>query len=152
MKQFKLLGVAMLVSGMLSAGMAQAADVDAVIQQRKGVMGIIGANMGFMGCTLKGACDAGPKVTLKQAQSLAFAASISLATFAENVKGASVKTTASPKIWDDWASYKKGMQIMEERALDLVDAVKSGDKGSMGAAMKGLGETCKGCHDNYREK
>ncbi|MEG3640288.1 c-type cytochrome [Magnetococcus sp. PR-3] len=151
MKMFKILAVSAAMFGLLG-GVAQAADADKVIQKRKGVMTVIGANMGFMGCTLKGKCDAGPKVTLKQAKSLAFAASISLATFKKNARGASIKTTASPKIWDDWKGYKKGMGMMVTRANALVDAVKSGEKKRMGMAMKDLGQTCKGCHDNFREK
>nr|CRH06867.1 putative Cytochrome c, class II [Candidatus Magnetococcus massalia] len=146
------LAAAIMAGVVMSHGVAQAADADATIKHRRGVMTVIGANMGAMGCYMKGQCDYNPKVLAKQAKSLQFAATLSLESFRQNVRGGTVKSTASDKIWSEWDAYARGTQMMQDRAADLVTAVKTGDKKQIGMAMGGLGKTCKGCHDNFRVK
>jgi cytochrome c556 len=44
------------------------------------------------------------------------------------------------------------MQDMQREIDRLGDAAVGGDKASIGAQMSAAGKTCKGCHDEYKEK
>ena len=57
---------------------------------------------------------------------------------------------AKPEIWSDMAGFKKANDKFIVAAAALVKAVGSGDPAAVGAALKGTGKTCGGCHKPYR--
>ncbi|HEV8028886.1 MAG TPA: cytochrome c [Stellaceae bacterium] len=63
------------------------------------------------------------------------------------------KTGAKPEIWKEWDKFKTlpaGLKTEEEK---LAAAIKSGDKGAVGAQLAETGKNgCGGCHTPYREK
>lgn len=58
-------------------------------------------------------------------------------------------TTASSKIWSDMDGFKEAWTAYTEAAA-MMAAVESKD--DLAAAVGAMGKSCKGCHDNYREK
>lgn len=134
------------------AGAAQAQSEDSAIAYRKQVMGVIGNHMKSIVNILKGEVEYGDHLQV-HAAGLADAAKIALKPFEqEAVFGDKEETTATLAIWEDWDKFSTGMETMEERAAALQQAVASGDKGQIGAAVKELGQACKECHDNFRQK
>jgi cytochrome c556 len=78
------------------------------------------------------------------------------ATIAEKLKAAQAlfpegsgggESRAKPEIWTDRAAFDKAMKdgVAAAEALAAV-----GDEAAFAGAMRGLGATCKGCHDKYR--
>lgn len=60
-------------------------------------------------------------------------------------------TDALPVIWKEQDRFTKLITELETSSAKLRDAVAANDKPGTMAAFKAMGESCKGCHDRYRE-
>jgi cytochrome c556 len=56
---------------------------------------------------------------------------------------------ALPAIWENPDDFAERLAAFQTAASKLKSAVAGGD--GVGEAFQGLGQACKGCHDNYRE-
>ncbi|WP_430474787.1 c-type cytochrome [Thalassospira lucentensis] len=125
---------------------------NATVENRKMLMDGIGGAMGTLGCYLKGQCDLPDPVLRNLANGIAFAASAAPAAFEAKTMNATVKTTATEKVWTDWDDFSGRFAGLKEGAIAMAAAAAAGDKSAMGAAMGELGKSCKSCHDTYRSK
>jgi cytochrome c556 len=62
------------------------------------------------------------------------------------------KTRALPVIWQEPEKFQKAADTVRTTTAQLQSAVKSGDKAAIGKALKPVFDSCKGCHDRYREE
>ena len=53
-------------------------------------------------------------------------------------------------IWENPDDFGSKVSALQEAAANLKAAMDSGDMGAFGGAVQGVGQACKGCHDNYR--
>jgi cytochrome c556 len=60
-------------------------------------------------------------------------------------------TKALPKIWEDMAGFKERAEAWKTAAATAAEAEIT-DVASIQATMGPLGETCGGCHENFRAK
>ncbi|MBB4954548.1 cytochrome c556 [Agrobacterium vitis] len=60
-------------------------------------------------------------------------------------------TEASPKIWEDMATFKTKSKALETAATAQLAALPA-DQAGVGAAMKAIGGTCGDCHQAFRMK
>src|SRR5690606_24029758 len=99
MKSLSLLASATLVAFSMTAGVAAAADPDDVINYRKQVMEVVGANTTALGLIAQGKVPH-EESFLAHAEMLAQAATLTKAAFRENTAGKGrEKTTAKPDVW-----------------------------------------------------
>jgi cytochrome c556 len=63
-----------------------------------------------------------------------------------------VKSAALPAVFADMAKFKAAQEQFHGAMDKLVAASKGSDEGATKAAIGGLGKTCGGCHDNFRQK
>lgn len=61
-------------------------------------------------------------------------------------------TDAKMAIWERWSDFEKAADKAKEAADALVVAVDSGDEAAIGNAFKTLGESCKGCHEDFKKE
>ncbi|MBF0446870.1 MAG: cytochrome c [Magnetococcales bacterium] len=128
-------------------------SADSKVEEREMLMEGIGGSMGALGCYVKGQCDElKPKIAKRLAMGIAAMAQPSVEAFRTPTPMSKVKTTATPDIWKNWDKFEDGLMMMGDRAKELAKAIKGGDKVAVKAAMGELGKTCKGCHDDFREK
>ena len=151
----RLLAVGAAAAAVLTTGIALAdghLDPDSAIQYRKSVMGTVGANMKGAALIVQGKVDFKDNL-VAHAHAMAEAAKLAPAAFKENTDGkGGEKTTANSKVWSDWAKFEGGLKALQAEAAKLVTAAEGGDMGAIGAQLGELGKTCKGCHDNFRDK
>lgn len=129
---------------------AQDADPDEAIKYRQGVMRAVGGSAGNIGAILQEKAGS-PDQLGHIAQLLATAAepSYTTAAFKQNTDGQGVeKTRATGKIWENWDDFESRLNKLGE--VTKAAAAADGDVGM--DQMKPVFETCKGCHDEYREK
>lgn len=61
-------------------------------------------------------------------------------------------TKAKPEIWKEPAKFKAGADKLQAEATKLAVAAKTGNLDNLKAAFGPAAETCKACHDAYRNK
>ena len=59
---------------------------------------------------------------------------------------------AKPEIWKEQDKFKAAADKMQAEVGKLSAAAKSGDLNAIKTAFGGVGQSCKACHDNYRNK
>ena len=59
---------------------------------------------------------------------------------------------AKPEIWSDAAKFKAAGDKMLAEVAKLDAAAKGGNQDAIKAAFGAVGGTCKGCHDDFRNK
>lgn len=57
---------------------------------------------------------------------------------------------ALPAIWENGEDFQSKLAAFKKAAASFKAAAGSGDMGQIGGALQQLGQTCKGCHDDYR--
>jgi cytochrome c556 len=62
------------------------------------------------------------------------------------------KTRLKPEFFDKQEDAKKAAIAFNKEANELATVAVSGDAGAIKVQFGKLGETCKGCHDNFRIK
>lgn len=132
----------------LTAGIVTAGDEETV-KYRENVMKIIGGHMGAIVAIVKGEVPYSSELVY-HADSLTAAAPKALPAF--KTEAMTEDSHALPEIWKDWATFEKSAQDMEAATKDLAAAVAGGDQAAIGAALGKVGESCKGCHDNFTEE
>lgn len=134
-----------LVAGI--AGVAQASE--AVTEYRKENMEIIGSHMHSMVKILKGQVSNSDDLAL-HAKGLADAATMTAGAFKEESMDG--KTEAKKAIWSDWAKFEQAADKLKTESAKMAELAAGGDKSAIGAQLGALGKTCKGCHDDFKEK
>ena len=122
---------------------------DQVIAMRQSGMALVG---GFAE-TVKAGIAAGADVKQYNdgAEALVEFAGIYPALFPDGTqKGHDTKAKA--EIWSDRAGFEKANATYLAAAEKFVAATKSGDKAAFADAWKTVGQSCGGCHRNYKEK
>ena len=137
---------AFIVAGALVAGLpcsASQGDID----YREHTMEAIGGHMQALSDILRG------KVRHKDHLSVHAAALASLAEIAPKLflpGSGDGETEALPAIWENPEDFAERLEAFREAGVGLRAAVET--EGDVAAATQKLGQACKGCHDNYREK
>jgi cytochrome c556 len=62
------------------------------------------------------------------------------------------ETHALPAIWEEPEKFGAAVAKAEKATAELRDAAASGDRKAIVSAFKALGQSCKGCHESYREE
>ncbi|MDY0006727.1 MAG: cytochrome c [Spongiibacteraceae bacterium] len=120
---------------------------EGVINHRKGVMEALGGHFGASLAIVKGESQfAGDRAF--HADSIARLAKIAVDSYPEG--SGTGKTKAKPEIWTQPAKFDEAMQTFVDAAQAL--AAAGDDNKAYMASFKSLGESCKGCHDAFKEE
>lgn len=125
------------------------ADEEGEIKYRKSVMTSVRGHMGAIVGILKQSTVNSANLQV-HTDGLAALSIISGTGFPEGSDFG--ETTALPVIWEKPTEFAKAMKQFQDAAAGMAVAGKSGDMAQVGAALKPLGESCKNCHENFREK
>lgn len=120
------------------------------VKYRQSLMGIVGGHTQSFFALLQGKVSH-PEDLAWHADSLAAASKRVKGAYVQNTAGSGVKTEAKDGIWAAGSEFTKLAGDFETAAAALSAAVKSKDQAAIGAAAKGIGASCKGCHDKFKE-
>jgi cytochrome c556 len=119
---------------------------------RHAVFTMLGANMGALGAMAKGKIPFDAEVVEKNSiriNQLSFMIADYTSTDTSAYK---VETTALPDVWTKREAFEKRINDLTVASEKLVKVSTSGDESAIKAAIGGVGKTCGGCHDNFREE
>ncbi len=141
----KTLRVALTACAICVAAPAALAADDNPIEARKGFFQGIKMHMGPMVAVAKGQMDYSDDTRNHAAGMLAFANMTAAMFPAGSGEG---DTGTKPEVWSDADGFAKAVAAFRDAAAKLAAA----DEFAFAPAVMALGKTCKGCHDDYREK
>ena len=136
--------------GLLAASSVQAAEPENYIKYRQSIMKAMAGHSGSSGQILRGLVDAQPGELAFHADALARLNADLLRLFPEGSDFG--ETEALPKIWEDPAGFTQKAKDAANATANFAKAAQGDDAAAMATAYKAVGESCKGCHQNYRER
>ena len=122
------------------------ADPEGEVNYRKGVYRVVGGHMSAMGAIMRNGVYSGDLAY--HANGMKQISMIAPNVFPESSREG--KTNALPAVWEKPEAFKEAMDKFVAAANGIAAAVESGDRREIGGAMKALGGSCKGCHDNFK--
>ena len=121
------------------------------IGYRKAVFTVLAGNFMPIGGILRGG-EYNAATVARNAERVAFIATLVGDAFPAISKEG--KTKAKPEIWTDQDGFAKRVKELTDATAALAALVKKdpGNSADFKAAAGRVGEACKGCHDNYRNR
>ena len=118
-----------------------------LVAYRKAVMSSIGGHIGAISSMLRRKVDYQHMETQTKALDL----SVSLIEDIFPAASAAGETEALAAIWEQQEEFAAAISATQEASGKFLAAVSAGDPGEIGQSFGALAQTCKGCHDNFRQ-
>ncbi len=122
---------------------------DEAAEYRHSVFNVIGWNFGPMAAMVKGEVPYDAEEFSRRADRVAAMSQMALEGFPEGSDRPDDE--AKPAIWREWSDFEKKMENFTAAASRLAQTSTSGDWGQVRKTFIGVADTCKACHDKYRE-
>jgi len=141
-----------LASAVVFAQGAQPTPAERAIEYRQAVFKVVGGNFGPLAQSAQGKLELPAPAARKYAQRLASIADFTRDAFPEISRDG--KTRAKAEIWSDRIEFDKLLNELNDksRALAAVTARADAKPEEFKAAVGAVGNTCKNCHEKFREK
>ncbi|MDM0077554.1 cytochrome c [Variovorax sp. J2P1-59] len=127
---------------------AQFAKTEDAIKYRQSAMFIQGQHVSRLGAMAAGRAPYDAAVAVSNAEVVAQISRLPWAGFGPGTEGGKAK----PEIWKEQAKFKELSERLMADTDKLLVAAKAGNLDALKTAMGALGETCKTCHDTFRNK
>jgi cytochrome c556 len=124
-------------------------ELEKTVEYRQGVMNILSWNSKAIGAMLKGEKAYDADSVKRHAADINRTAMLDIkAGFPEDSEHED--SAALADIWMDFATFEEKLTEFQNAAANLDKTAQSGDQAAVGAAMKDLGASCKGCHKKFK--
>ncbi len=132
------------------AAQAQFAKVEDAVKYRKAAFSLMGTHFGRVGAVVKGEK---PYDKAAVEADVAIVEMMSKLPWPAFVPGSdTADSKAKPEIWKEQEKFKAAAEKTQSEIGKLSVAAKSGDLGMIKSAFGAVGQSCKACHDSYRNK
>lgn len=121
------------------------------VEWRQAMFQLIASNMGSLGAMAKGKIPVDAAVAEKNATRINQLANMIDDYTSVDTRKFDVKTEALDKVWEDRADFDSKIQALLKASSTLAQTAKSGDANAIKSAIGGIGKSCKGCHDVYKQ-
>ena len=146
MKQLLTIGIAGLIAMPVVSFGAESEDL---IKYRRGVMKAIGGHMSATSLIVRGKVP--HKDQLKQhVNAMKLLTNDIPALFPEGSDFG--ETRAKEAVWEKPNEFSKASKTSNDSIANLLKAVEGGKDSEISASFKKVGQGCKGCHKDFREK
>ena len=129
---------------------AQFKSPDDAIEYRQGALAVMGHHFGSIGAMVNGKTPFDARLAQANADLVLTLARLPWSAFVEGSdKG---DTNARPEVWSQPDKFKAAAQKLQDAAVKLAAAAKTGKPDELKTAFGATAETCKSCHDDFRKK
>lgn len=129
---------------------AQFAKPEDAIKYRKASFTVLATHFSRLGAMANGKAPFDAKLAADNAEVIATAIKLPWAAFPEGSDMG--ETKAKPEVWKDAAKFKAGADKAQAEVAKLAAAAKTGNLDNLKAAFGPAAETCKSCHDAFKNK
>jgi cytochrome c556 len=128
---------------------AQFQKPEDAIKYRQSAYTVMANHFGRIGAMAQGKAPFDAKLAAENAVIVSDMAKLPFTAFGEGTdKG--LPNRAKPEIWKESAKFKAAGDKMVAEVAKLDAAAKSGNLDAIKAAVGGVGQSCKACHDDFR--
>ncbi|MDO7085211.1 cytochrome c [Pseudocolwellia sp. AS88] len=120
-------------------------------ETRKAVYGLLGSNMGPLGAMAKGKIPFDAKAVEKYALRINQLSLMIEDYMRTDTSGFDVPGDALKDIWEKPEAFEKRTNALVTASADLLAAAKLGEESAIKKAIGGVGKSCGGCHNEFRE-
>lgn len=151
MKAFASIAAAATLIAMAAPASAQFAKPEDAIKYRQNALFVMSQHFGRLGAMANGKVPFDAKAAADNAAVVSEMAKLPWAAFGPGTdKGGNTK--AKPEIWTEQAKFKEGGDKLILESGKLAAATKTGNLDALKTAFAATAETCKSCHDGFRNK
>ena len=130
---------------------AQFAKPEDAIKYRQSALSVMGTHFGRVGAMANGKVPYDAKVAAENVAIVVDMAKLPWVGFAPGTDSGG-NTKAKPEIWTEQAKFKEKNESMVAETTKLAAAAKTGDLAALKTAFAATADTCKSCHDAFRNK
>ncbi len=151
MKMFTRIATTAALLALAAPAFAQFAKAEDAIKYRQSALSVMGTHFGRLGAMANGKVPFDAKVAAENADIVATMAKLPWAGFGPGTdKGGNTK--AKPEIWTEQAKFKELHDKLGAETVKLATAAKTGNLDALKTAFAATADTCKSCHDAFRNK
>lgn len=148
MKALSALTLATVFATVALPASAQFAKPEEAIKYRQSGLSVLGTHFGRLGAMANGKIPFDAKSAQESAEIVAFMSKLPWAGFGAGTEGGKAK----PEIWKEQAKFNDLSGKMEAEAVKLNAAAKTGNLDNLKTAFGPAANSCKSCHDSFRNK
>ena len=151
MKTLSCIAAAATLLALSAPASAQFAKPEDAIKYRQSALSVMGTHFGRIGAMASGRAPYDAKAAAENATIVAEMAKLPWAGFIPGTdKGGNTK--AKPEIWVEQVKFKEHSDKLIGDTAKLDAAAKTGNLDTLKTAFATTADTCKACHDAYRNK
>jgi len=130
---------------------AQFQKPEDAVKYRQSAMTVMANHFGRVGAMVQGRVPFDAATANANAEVVAMMSKLPFIAYVEGTPG-TAKGGASPAIWTKRAEFDAAASKMQEEVAKLLAAAKTNNLDNIKGAFGGVGQACKGCHDNFRNQ
>ena len=121
-------------------------------ETRQSVLKVVGWNIGPLGAMARGLVPYDAELVARNAQRIAWMASMLPDAFRADTRPHDVTTEALPVIWENYARFEELAGNTQASAEKLAQIAAGGDEAAAKQAIGALIDDCRACHNDFRLK
>lgn len=141
--------LALAAASMASPAAAQFQKPEDAVKYRQSAMTVMGNHFGRIGAMANGRVPYDAAQVNANADVVATMSRLPFVGFVEGTAGTE-KGRASAKIWTERAKFDDSAKKMQDEIGKLVVAARTNNLDNVKTAFGAVGQSCKACHDDYR--
>lgn len=151
MKTFTCLVAAATFLAMAAPASAQFAKPEDAVKYRQSALSVMGTHFGRLGAMANGKVPFDAKVAADNAQLVAVMARLPWAGFGPGTDK-DPRSKAMSEVWTEQAKFKAAGEKLVVEADKLAAATKTGNLDALKTSFASTADSCKACHDAFRNK
>lgn len=128
---------------------AQFQKPEDAVKYRKAAFTVMATHFGRIGAMVQGKVPFDAAAASANADIVATLSHLPFGGFADGTAGTE-KGMAKASIWTERAKFDEAAKKMQDEAAKLATVARGGNLDQIKVAFGAVGQTCKACHDNYR--
>ncbi|ASG65431.1 cytochrome C556 [Idiomarina piscisalsi] len=126
-------------------------DGEKAVEYRQKALSIMQQNFAAMAEMVKGEVNYDAQVFTNRAKDFESLAGIPWSGFAVEGAMPGDNTDALTAIWDNWEDFQQRSNDLQQYASELAVAAETGSMDNIKPVFMNAAQTCKGCHDEYKD-
>jgi cytochrome c556 len=128
---------------------AQFQKPEDAVKYRKSAFQVMSAHFGRIGAMVNGKAPYDAAAAASNAEVVAFMSKLPYAGFVDGTSGAE-KGSPKANVWTERAKFDDAAKKMQDEVAKLAVVAKSGNPDQLKTAFGAAANSCKSCHDDFR--